>query len=67
MKTMPPAMKAVLALNIAGTALLCASLLVETPFWLTVTMANGSFFLAASFVLWLRLVIMEAKSKGLLD
>ena len=67
MKTMPLAMKVVLGLNIAGTALLCASLLVETPFWLTVTMSNGWFLLIASFLLWLRLVIKEAMSKGLLD
>jgi hypothetical protein len=67
MKTMPLAMKVVLGLNIAGTALLCASLLVETPFWLTVTMSNGSLLLIASFLLWLRLVIKEAMSKGLLD
>lgn len=67
MKTMPMAIKVVLALNVAGTASLCLSLLVETPFWLTVTMTNGSLFLMASFALWLRLVIKEAMSKGLLD
>lgn len=67
MKTMPPAIKIVFAFNIAGTALLCASLIVETPFWLTVTMTNGSLFLMVSFGLWLRLVIREAMSKGLLD
>lgn len=67
MKTMPLAIKVLLALNIAGTALLCASLLVETPFWLTVTMSNGSLLLMVSFLLWLRLVIREATSKGLLD
>lgn len=67
MKTMPMAIKVVLALNVAGTVLLCLSLLVETPFWLTVTMTNGSLFLMASFALWLRLVIKEAMTKGLLD
>ncbi|MBF0292146.1 MAG: hypothetical protein HQK86_08325 [Nitrospinae bacterium] len=67
MKTMPLSIKVVLALNIVGTSLLCVSLLVETPFWLTVTMTNGSLFLMASFALWLRLVIKEAMSKGLLD
>lgn len=67
MKTMPLAMKVLLALNIAGTALLCASLLVDTPFWLTVTMSNGSLLLVISLLLWLRLVIKEAMSKGLLD
>jgi hypothetical protein len=67
MKTMPVAMKIVFAFNIAGTVLLCVSLLVETPFWLTVTMTNGSLFLMISFALWLRLVIREAMSKGLLD
>jgi len=67
MNGMGRTMKAAVIFNIAGITLLSISLLAETPFQLTVTMAAGSALALAGFGIWLKMVIDEVLRRGMLE
>ncbi|MBI5814864.1 MAG: hypothetical protein HZB29_04555 [Nitrospinae bacterium] len=60
-------MKMAVIFNIAGVTLLSISLFVETPFQLTLTMAGGCASALIGFGIWVKMVIDEALSRGMLE